>query len=62
MFFFKSFYFKELQDLRTNGVRAFRDITVDDSNILYWQGLIVPVSGKLFFVIFMLSDTLYLYS
>jgi len=33
---------KELQDLRTNGVRAFRDISVDDSNILYWQGLIVP--------------------
>jgi len=33
---------KELQELRSTGVRAFRDILVDDTNILYWQGLIVP--------------------
>jgi len=33
---------KELQDLRANGVRSFRDIVVDESNILYWQGVIVP--------------------
>jgi hypothetical protein len=30
--------------LRGNGVRSFRDIAVDESNILYWQGIIVPVS------------------
>jgi len=33
---------KELQDLRTNGVRSFRDIVVEESNILYWTGIIVP--------------------
>jgi len=33
---------KELQDLRSSGVRAFRDVQVDESNILYWVGLIVP--------------------
>jgi len=35
---------KELKDIRTNGVRAFRDICVDESNTLYWKGLIVPES------------------
>ncbi|CAG7830170.1 unnamed protein product [Allacma fusca] len=33
---------KELQDLRSSGIRAFRDVQVDESNILYWVGLIVP--------------------
>ncbi|CAG0916685.1 unnamed protein product [Notodromas monacha] len=33
---------KELQEIRNNGVRSFRDLKVDDSNILTWQGLIVP--------------------
>jgi len=33
---------KELLELRATGMRAFRDIVVDDHNILYWQGLIVP--------------------
>jgi len=33
---------KELQDLRTAGLKAFREIQVDDSNILLWQGLLVP--------------------
>ena len=40
------FYSQELQELRTNGVRSFRDIVVDESNILYWQGIIVPVSRR----------------
>ncbi|XP_077534043.1 ubiquitin-conjugating enzyme E2 L3 [Haemaphysalis longicornis] len=33
---------KELADLRKSGTKAFRDIQVDESNILTWQGLIVP--------------------
>lgn len=33
---------KELQDIRGSGQKSFRDISVDDSNILCWQGLIVP--------------------
>ncbi|XP_070572032.1 ubiquitin-conjugating enzyme E2 L3-like [Ptychodera flava] len=33
---------KELADLRTSGLKSFREIAVDESNILYWQGLIVP--------------------
>ena len=36
---------KELQDLRNAGLKAFRDIQVDDSNILLWQGLLVPDSA-----------------
>jgi len=32
----------ELQDLRTAGLKAFRDVQVDESNILLWQGLLVP--------------------
>jgi len=33
---------KELQDIRKAGLKSFRDIVVDDSNILQWQGLLVP--------------------
>ncbi|KAK8766868.1 hypothetical protein V5799_006353 [Amblyomma americanum] len=33
---------KELADIRKSGTRAFREIQVDESNILTWQGLIVP--------------------
>ncbi|KAK9497566.1 hypothetical protein O3M35_004265 [Rhynocoris fuscipes] len=33
---------KELQDIRQSGLKSFREIQVDDSNILNWQGLIVP--------------------
>ncbi|XP_061163530.1 ubiquitin-conjugating enzyme E2 L3-like [Saccostrea cucullata] len=33
---------KELGDLRKSDVKYFRNITVDESNILYWQGLLVP--------------------
>jgi len=36
---------KELQDLRTAGLKAFREIQVDESNILLWQGLLVPDSA-----------------
>lgn len=33
---------KELQDIRSSGIKIFRDIQVDESSILNWQGLIVP--------------------
>ncbi|KAI0216924.1 Ubiquitin-conjugating enzyme E2 L3 [Lamellibrachia satsuma] len=33
---------KELQDIRSSGIKVFRDIQVDESNILSWTGLIVP--------------------
>ncbi|XP_065054720.1 ubiquitin-conjugating enzyme E2 L3-like [Rhopilema esculentum] len=33
---------KELNDIRNSGLKVFRQIQVDESNILYWQGLIVP--------------------
>ena len=33
---------KELQDIRKAGLKSFRDIVVDDSNILQWTGLLVP--------------------
>lgn len=37
-------FIKELQELRSSGLRCFRDIQVDEHNILSWIGLIVPVS------------------
>ncbi|XP_060591114.1 ubiquitin-conjugating enzyme E2 L3-like [Ruditapes philippinarum] len=33
---------KELADLRSNGSKHFRDIEVDESNILIWKALLVP--------------------
>ena len=36
--------FQELEEIRKSGIRVFRDINVDESNILSWTGLIVPVS------------------
>lgn len=33
---------KELQDIRKAGLKCFRDIRVDEENILQWQGLLVP--------------------
>lgn len=33
---------KELQELKENGIKSFRNIVVDEQNILNWQGLIVP--------------------
>ena len=43
--------YQELGDIWKANPKYFRNIAVDDSNILYWQGLIVPVSTQpLFFV------------
>ncbi|XP_028396681.1 ubiquitin-conjugating enzyme E2 L3-like [Dendronephthya gigantea] len=36
---------KELNDIRKSGIKVFRDIRVDETNILQWQGLIVPESA-----------------
>ncbi|CAF0776406.1 unnamed protein product [Brachionus calyciflorus] len=33
---------KELAELKENGLKSFRNIVVDEQNILNWQGLIVP--------------------
>ncbi|XP_074642731.1 ubiquitin-conjugating enzyme E2 L3-like [Tubulanus polymorphus] len=33
---------KELEELRKTANQVFRDIIVDESNVLNWQGLIVP--------------------
>jgi ubiquitin-conjugating enzyme E2 L3 len=33
---------KELGDIRKAGLKSFRDIVVDEQNILQWQGLLVP--------------------
>ncbi|TRY93584.1 hypothetical protein DNTS_005183 [Danionella cerebrum] len=35
--------FQELEEIRKSGMKNFRNIQVDESNILTWQGLIVPV-------------------
>ncbi|XP_071531730.1 ubiquitin-conjugating enzyme E2 L3 isoform X5 [Panulirus ornatus] len=37
----------ELADIRKSGIKSFRDIQVDESNILTWQGLIVPVRDRI---------------
>lgn len=36
---------KELTDLKSASLKSFRDISVHDDNILFWTGLILPVSG-----------------
>ncbi|XP_067262045.1 ubiquitin-conjugating enzyme E2 L3b isoform X3 [Chanodichthys erythropterus] len=33
---------RELEEIRKSGMKNFRNIQVDESNILTWQGLIVP--------------------
>jgi len=33
---------KELQDIQSSNMKYFRDIVVDEQNMLNWQGLIVP--------------------
>nr|XP_040224041.2 ubiquitin-conjugating enzyme E2-18 kDa isoform X3 [Anopheles coluzzii] len=33
---------KELADIRSSGMKSFRDILVDETNLLLWTGLIVP--------------------
>ncbi|XP_054612366.1 ubiquitin-conjugating enzyme E2 pex4-like isoform X1 [Dunckerocampus dactyliophorus] len=35
---------KELEEIRKSGFKEFRNIEVDEANILNWQGLIVPES------------------
>lgn len=36
--------FQELADIKAAGLKSFRDIEVDDRNILIWSGLVCPVS------------------
>uniref|UniRef100_A0A3P8WZ94 Ubiquitin-conjugating enzyme E2 L3-like n=1 Tax=Cynoglossus semilaevis TaxID=244447 RepID=A0A3P8WZ94_CYNSE len=38
---------KELDEIRKSGMKNFRNIQVDESNLLSWQGLIVPVHSGL---------------
>ena len=33
---------KELAEIRGSANKSFRDVQVDESNLLIWQGLIVP--------------------
>jgi ubiquitin-conjugating enzyme E2 L3 len=33
---------KELADIRKAGIKSFKDIQVDESNLLAWQGVLVP--------------------
>lgn len=51
--FFFFFPWQELEEIRRSGMKNFRNIQVEESNLLSWQGLIVPVSvtqyGWLFF-------------
>ncbi len=32
---------KELQDIRSAGLKSFRDVQVDETNILQWQGELI---------------------
>jgi len=41
---YESSAFKELSDIRAQSQGFFRNIEVDESSILNWKGLIVPVS------------------
>ncbi|XP_028668043.1 ubiquitin-conjugating enzyme E2 L3-like [Erpetoichthys calabaricus] len=36
--------YKELEEIKKSGMRCFRNIFVDDANLLTWQGLLVPDS------------------
>lgn len=36
---------QELEEIRKSGMKNFRNIQVEESNLLSWQGLIVPVSS-----------------
>lgn len=36
---------QELDEIRKSGMKNFRNIQVEESNLLSWQGLIVPVSS-----------------
>lgn len=37
---------QELEDIKSSSLKSFRDIIIDDANILIWTGLIVPVNIK----------------
>lgn len=37
---------QELEEIRRSGMKNFRNIQVEESNLLSWQGLIVPVSNQ----------------
>lgn len=39
---FSRLFLQELADIKASGLKSFRDIDVDDRNILIWSGLIVP--------------------
>ena len=39
------FCFQELEDLKKSQLRTFRNIEVEESNILNWTGVLVPVSN-----------------
>lgn len=39
-------FFQELGDLRASAMKNFTNIQVDESNILTWQGLILPVRRR----------------
>lgn len=41
--FFLLFY-QELADIKASGLKSFRDIAIDETNILNWTGVIVPVN------------------
>lgn len=34
---------QELEEIKSSGLKSFRDILIDEANILIWTGLIVPV-------------------
>ncbi|CAB0004278.1 unnamed protein product [Nesidiocoris tenuis] len=36
------FRFQELNDIKTAGIKSFRDVTVAEGNLLSWTGVIVP--------------------
>lgn len=40
---------QELEEIRRSGMKNFRNIQVEESNLLSWQGLIVPVSNRSLF-------------
>lgn len=44
---YSSWFLQELEDIKMSGLKSFRDIQIDEANILIWTGLIVPVSAGL---------------
>lgn len=44
---FFCFLFQELEEIRKNGLKCFRNVQVDESDMKQWQGLILPVSIEL---------------